>query len=81
MDEMNLDNLCIIQKQLLKIDPDNRIEFIKKKMRVYEPKELQKQNNSENNPSYKSQIDYIYLIWKALEFEHLFDQVKMENND
>jgi len=31
--------------------------------------------------NYKSKIDNIYLIWKALEFEHLYDQVNLENDD
>ena len=30
---------------------------------------------------YKSQIDYIYLMWKALEFEHLYDAVNVEDKD
>lgn len=31
--------------------------------------------------SYRSQIDYLFLIWKALDFEQLFDAVNAEEPD
>lgn len=53
------------------------------KSRIYEsqaqvksPKDLKSKVDN-----YKSQIDNIYLIWKALEFEHLYDQVSIDSDD
>ena len=37
--------------------------------------------NARAAPSYRSQIDYLFLIWKALDFEQLFDAVNAEEPD
>ena len=36
LEEFTLDDLTVLQQQLLKVTPNKRMEFIKKKMRVYE---------------------------------------------
>jgi len=109
LEEFTLDDLTVIQKQLLKVTPSQRMDFIKKKIRIYESADFKdgahsghdaKQNLAANRAadvgappasaaargsgvpgSYTSQIDYIYLIWKALEFEHLYDSVNVEEKD
>jgi hypothetical protein len=52
MENINLKKLCVIQKQVLKKEPNDRFDFIKTKIRLYESDALGKEKVENDN--YKS---------------------------
>ena len=94
LQEYDPQTLTILQKKFLKIpfeETTERISFIKSKIRIpfgnAEPKdepfqeEEEKQTDVKEEERYKSQLDQLYLIWKALDFEQIFEAVNNEKQD
>lgn len=82
--------LHILQKKLLKIpydEPERRIEFVLSKLRDPEIQTggLKEESNAaggeEKPEEYSSQIDLLYLLWKALDFEQMFEALNTEDQD